>query len=285
MPTSPPDQAKAARQQAGQGAVMAGSVPHQATGSPVVGIGASAGGLEACAKLLDALPADSGMTFILVQHLDPSHKSMMVELLASHTAMTVLQATDGMPVEPDHVYVIPPGTYLAASSGGALRLTPPQARHGARLPFDFLLRSLAEEYGARAACVVLSGTGADGSIGLKAIRERSGLVIAQAPEEAGYDGMPRSAIMTGAVDMVLPVAGIPAALIDRNRQWLLSGSGVLVWTIGRVRQQEHPAGLCRVGARCARTGRSRGRGAACPARGPGAGATRSAAATKSLPWC
>jgi len=220
MPTSPPDQAKAARQQAGQGAVMAGSVPHQATGSPVVGIGASAGGLEACTRLLDALPADSGMTFILVQHLDPSHESMMVELLASHTAMTVLQATDGMPVERDHVYVIPPGTYLAAS-GGALRLTPPQARHGARLPFDFLLRSLAEEYGVRAACVVLSGTGADGSIGLKAIKERSGLVIAQEPEEAGYDGMPRSAIMTGAVDMVLPVAGIPAALIDRNRQLAL----------------------------------------------------------------
>jgi two-component system, chemotaxis family, CheB/CheR fusion protein len=177
----------------------------------VVGIGASAGGLDACRKLIDALPADNGMAFILIQHLDPTHESMMADLLASHTPMTVQQATDGMPIEPEHLYVIPPGTYLSVGNG-ALHLSQPLARHGARLPFDFLLHSLAEECGARAICVVLSGTGADGSLGLKSVKEKGGLVIAQDPDEASYDGMPRSAIRTGAVDLVLPVAKIPDAL-------------------------------------------------------------------------
>ena len=176
----------------------------------VVGIGASAGGLEACRKFVDALPARNGMAFILVQHLDPTHESMMVDLLGGHTSMNVRQATDGMLIERDHLYVIPPGTYLSVSDG-ALRISQPQARHGARLPFDFLLHSLAEEYDARAVCVVLSGTGADGSLGLKAVKEKCGLIIAQDPDEAGYDGMPRSAIATGAVDLVLPVAKIPEA--------------------------------------------------------------------------
>ena len=111
--------------------------------------------------------------------------------------MTVLQATDGMPLEPNHLYVIPPGTYLSVADG-SLVLSQPPARHGARLPFDFLLHSLAEDCGARAVCVVLSGTGADGSLGLQAVKEKGGLVIAQDPDEAGYDGMPRSAIETGA---------------------------------------------------------------------------------------
>ena len=109
----------------------------------VVGIGASAGGLDACTKLVDALPAGNGMAFVLVQHLDPTHESMMVDLLASRTAMTVRQATDGMLIEREHLYIIPPGTYLSVGAG-ALHLTPPQARHGARLPFHFLLHSLAD---------------------------------------------------------------------------------------------------------------------------------------------
>jgi two-component system CheB/CheR fusion protein len=178
---------------------------------PVVGLGASAGGLDAVRKLFDALPAGTGMAFILVQHLDPTHESMMVDLLAGHTPMKVQQAADGMPLARDHVYVIPPGSYLAIRDG-ALQLSKPRERHGARMPFDFFLRSLAEELGERAICVILSGTGADGSVGLKAIKEKAGLVIAQNPDEAGYDGMPRSAIMTGAVDLVLPVAKIPDAL-------------------------------------------------------------------------
>ena len=184
---------------------------------PVVAIGASAGGLDACRQLLHAVPAETGMAFILVQHLDPNHPSMMVDLLAGATAMTVRQATEGMPIARDHLYVIPPGAYLSVG-GGALHLSPPEVRHGARLPFDYLLHSLATEYGARGICVVLSGTGADGSLGLKAVKEQGGLVIAQDPEEAGYDGMPRSAISTGAVDLVLPLREIPKALAERARR-------------------------------------------------------------------
>jgi two-component system, chemotaxis family, CheB/CheR fusion protein len=186
-------------------------------GFPIIAIGASAGGLEACRKLLDALPAVNGMAFIIVQHLDPSHDSMMVDLLAGHTSMPVLLATDGMKIERECVYVIPPGVYLAVDGKGGVRLTEPQARHGARLPFDFLLNSLAREHGARSVCVVLSGTGADGSLGLKAVKESGGLVIAQDIAEADYDGMPRSAIATGAVDMVLRTAKIAEALIARER--------------------------------------------------------------------
>src|SRR6202790_825949 len=125
---------------------------------PIVGIGASAGGLEACKKLVSALPAETGMAFILIQHLDPTHESMMVDLLAGHTSMTVLQATDGMPITREHLYVIPPGSYLSVADG-ILHLTAPQERHGARLPFDFLLRSLAADRGAAGICVVLSGSG------------------------------------------------------------------------------------------------------------------------------
>jgi two-component system CheB/CheR fusion protein len=195
--------------------VLAHGTPSNEAGFRVVGIGASAGGLDACKQLLAVLPARSGMAFILVQHLDPTHESMMVDLLADHTSMVVRQATDGMPIERDHFYVIPPGAYLSVAAG-VLHLSQPQARHGARLPFDFLLNSLATELGACAACVILSGTGADGSIGLRAVKQAGGLVLAQTPEEADYDGMPRSAIMTGDVDFVLPVAQIPDMLLRQT---------------------------------------------------------------------
>ena len=174
-------------------------------------IGASAGGLEAYRTLLAALPPKIGMALILVQHLDPTHASMMVELLSPHTALTVLEAREDMRLEPDCVYIIPPGRYLAVHNG-ALQLSRPQERQGVRMPFDFLLQSLAEEFGERAVCIILSGTGTDGSIGAKAIKDVGGLVIAQDPEEADYDGMPRSAIITGAVDLVLPLAKVPEAL-------------------------------------------------------------------------
>ncbi|MGO9430060.1 chemotaxis protein CheB [Rhodoblastus sp.] len=190
--------------------------PHEPAPAPcaysIVAIGASAGGLDACRLLLDALPPDAGLAAILVQHLDPTHESMLVELLVGHTSMKVCQATDGLPIEREHLYVIPPGSYLSVK-GGALRLSQPKERHGARLPFDFLLNSVADEFGERAICVILSGTGADGSRGLKAIKEKGGLVVAQDPEEAGYDGMPRSAIQTGAVDLVLPAAKIAEAIV------------------------------------------------------------------------
>lgn len=186
--------------------------PHGPRRFPIVGIGASAGGLDACIKLFAPLPADSGLTFILVQHLDPNHESMMADLLANHTSLTVRQAAHGMKIERNHLYIIPPGAYLSVGAG-VLLLSEPQARHGARLPFDFLLHSLAHEFGARAACVVLSGMGADGSLGLESVKKKGGLVIAQEPTEASFGDMPKSAIMTGAVDLVLPAAKIADALL------------------------------------------------------------------------
>src|SRR5579862_5062618 len=181
------------------------------TDFPVVGLGASAGGLDACRKLFDGLPANAGMAFILIQHLDPTHASMMVDLLASHTRNKVQQAAEGMPLAGGNVYIIPPGTYLSIQ-GGVLHLSEPRERHGARLPFDFFLRSLAVARGSRAICVILSGTGSDGSLGLEAIKEKGGLVIVQSPDDAAFDGMPRSAIKTGLADFVVPVAKIPEIL-------------------------------------------------------------------------
>ncbi len=196
-------------------------LPSAARGPPrrlltVVGLGASAGGLEATRKLLGAMPAECGMAFVLVQHLDPTHPSMMVELLAGHTTMTVAQATRETPLEANHLYVVPAGLNLTIS-GGCLHLSGPVERHGARLPFDFFLRSLAHEYGSRAICVVLSGMGADGSAGLRAIKQEGGLIIAQDQDEAGYGEMPSNAIQTGCVDLILRVAQIPEAL-ERYRQ-------------------------------------------------------------------
>jgi len=180
----------------------------------IVAVGASAGGLEAFRALLKALPAQTGMAFVLVQHLDPSHDSLLVDLLADCTPMLLQQAAQGMSVEPDHVYVIPPGDFLAVKAGH-FQVTAPTGTRGARLPFDFLLRSLALERKRRAACIVLSGTGADGTAGLQAIKAAGGLVIAQS-DEAAYDGMPASAIATDQVDLVLPIAEMVDALIRRR---------------------------------------------------------------------
>jgi two-component system CheB/CheR fusion protein len=178
----------------------------------IVALGASAGGLDAFRRLLDALPVRTGKAFILVQHLDPTHDSMLVELLTSHTSLTVMEAVDGRHLEPEHIYIIPPGAYLTVQDG-VLHLSRPRERHGARMPFDVLLSSLADACGESTICVVLSGTGTDGTAGLKAIRAAGGWVIAQDPDEAGFDGMPRSAIETGLVDLVLPAGEIPDALL------------------------------------------------------------------------
>jgi two-component system CheB/CheR fusion protein len=178
----------------------------------VVGIGASAGGLEAVKRLLAAMPADTGVAFILVQHLDPRHPSLLVELLAPVAPMPVVEAADGAALAPDHLYVIPSGAWLSVSAG-ALRLSPPPARSGARLPFDFLLRSLAAAYGPSAGCVVLSGAGADGGAGLLAIQAAGGFALAQDPAEAGAAEMPRNAARVGAAVRTLPAAEIPAALL------------------------------------------------------------------------
>jgi two-component system CheB/CheR fusion protein len=184
----------------------------------IVGVGASAGGLDAFKKLLAALPSNTGMAFVLIQHLDPMHASLMANLLSSHTLMPVSQAVDGALIEPNRVYLIPPACSLAVMDG-RLRLAEPSERHGARMPFDFFLRSLAEDCGDRAICIVLSGTGSDGSEGLRAIKDRGGLIICQEPSEAAFDGMPKSAIKTGKADLILPVAKMPAALMKQVRRF------------------------------------------------------------------
>src|SRR6202048_1617296 len=212
-----PRGAEKTRRRPGRGASRQREAPSRPDDFLVVGLGASAGGLEALNKLFDALPPDTGMAFVLIQHLDPTHKSMMVGLLAGHPSMKVLEAAEDMPIERDHVYVMPPGVYLSICEG-AFRLTQPRERHGARMPFDFFLRSLAEDCGERAVCAVLSGTGADGSLGLTAIHDKGGVVVVQEPKEPAHDGMRRRAIMTGAADLVLPVAEIPAALVKFSRQ-------------------------------------------------------------------
>ena len=143
---------------------------------PVVAIGASAGGLDACRKFLDSLPAHLGMAYILVQHLDPTHKSLMAELLAQHTAMKVVEATEGCQLDPNRIYVIPPGRYLSVRAG-TIHLSPPLAHHGARLPFDFLLTSLARTCGRQTVCIVLSGAGGDGSAGLAALKAAGGATL------------------------------------------------------------------------------------------------------------
>jgi two-component system CheB/CheR fusion protein len=182
----------------------------------IVAVGASAGGLGACMKLLAALPPDMGMAFLVVLHLEPNHDSLLAELLGARTTMPVLQASEGMLLEANRVHVIPPGVYMSVDVQGFLRLSKPPAKRGERLPFDFLLASLAADFGARVVCVVLSGAGADGSIGLRAVKAKGGLVLAQRTQEAEYDGMPSSAIATGDVDEVLFAAEMAARLVERK---------------------------------------------------------------------
>lgn len=182
----------------------------------IVGIGASSGGLAAIRELLHALPAKTGLAILLVQHLDPVHESLLVELLSSETPLKVIQAYDGAVIEPDHVYVIPPGLLMAVKEG-EIRLTPLPKRHGVRLPFDFLLTSMAQEYGPLAICVILSGNGADGSVAISSIEEAGGLVLIQDPSEAEFDGMPRNAMSRSIDAQVLPVAKIADAIMDRQR--------------------------------------------------------------------
>jgi chemotaxis methyl-accepting protein methylase len=179
---------------------------------PIVGIGASAGGLEALEQFLSRVPADSGMAYVVVQHLDPTHKGMMPELLQRATAMPVLQARNRLKVKPDHVYVIPPNRDMSILRG-ALYLFEPAAPRGLRLPIDFFLRSLAEDRHQLAVGVILSGMGSDGSAGMRAIKENAGLALAQDPAMAAFSAMPRSAIDAGLVDIVAPAAELPARIL------------------------------------------------------------------------
>ena len=167
----------------------------------VVGIGASAGGLEALGELVKYVPMDN-MSFVVVQHLAPHHESVLPQLLSRTSKVEVQTATDGTLAEPNHVYVIPPNTDLALLHG-VIRLMPPPAGDRPRLPIDYFFRSLAEDQGPSAIGIILSGTGTDGTLGLRAIKEGGGLVFVQDPSSAKYDGMPRSALASGFTDFCL----------------------------------------------------------------------------------
>ncbi|MGR8934937.1 MAG: chemotaxis protein CheB [Gammaproteobacteria bacterium] len=182
----------------------------------VVGIGASAGGLEAFKQLLPRLPAENGMAYILVQHLDPNHKSILTELLAPCTRMPVKAAEQGDQIHANVVYIIRPDTALGVRNG-KLELSVPTLHHGMRLPVDHLFRSLAREFGPHAAGIVLSGAGSDGSAALRDIKEAGGLTMAQEPSTCMQPGMPQSAIDRGVVDLVLPFSEMPAALVRFER--------------------------------------------------------------------
>jgi two-component system, chemotaxis family, CheB/CheR fusion protein len=181
----------------------------------MVGIGASAGGLDPCRRFFSAMPADSGIAFVVIQHLDPVHKSEMAPLLGRTTRMPVVEASDGLRVEGNHVYVIPPNKSLAIRRGH-LRLSEPAETRGQRMAIDFFFRSLAVECKERAIGIVLSGTGSDGTHGIQMIRAAGGLAIAQDPESSEHEGMPRSAIGTG-VDFILPVEQMPDVLLKYSK--------------------------------------------------------------------
>jgi len=179
---------------------------------PIVGIGASAGGLEALEQFFRHAPPRSGMAFVLVQHLDPSHASLLTEILQRSTAMPVVEAQDQIAVEPDRVYVIPPNRDMAIFHG-KLQLSVPNEPRGQRMPIDAFLRSLAEDRQENAVGIILSGTGTDGTLGLRAILGAGGVTLVQTPATAKYDGMPASAIQAGYATHVLPVDEMPQALL------------------------------------------------------------------------
>ena len=179
---------------------------------PVVGIGASAGGLEAFEQFFTHMPGDSGMAFVLVPHLDPTHVSLMTDLLKKYAKMEVVTIEDGMKIQPNFAYVIPPNKDLAILHG-TLQLIEPIKARGKRLPIDYFFRALALDQGERAIGIILSGTGSDGTLGLKAIKGELGMAMVQDPDTAKYNGMPISAVQTGLVDYVLPVEHMPEHLL------------------------------------------------------------------------
>lgn len=187
---------------------------------PIVGIGASAGGLEALEQFLRPVPQNPGIAFVIIQHLDPTHIGIMPELLQRITEMEVFQVKDRMKIKPDCVYVIPPNKDMSILHG-VLHLFEPMAARGLRLPIDFFLRSLAEDRQEQSIGVILSGMGSDGSQGLRAIKEQGGVTLVQEPASAKFDSMPRSAINAGLADIVAPAEELPGKLIDYLRHVLI----------------------------------------------------------------
>ena len=189
---------------------------------PLVGIGASAGGLEALEQFFGHVPPGSGMAFVIVQHLDPTRKGLMPELLQRATQMKVRQVKDRTQVRPDCVYVIPPNKDMSLLHG-VLHLLPPTAARGLRLPIDYFFRSLAQDRRERSVGVILSGMGSDGTLGVRAIKEQGGVVLVQTPTTAKFDGMPRSAIDARLADIVAPAEELPGKILAYLRQAPLLG--------------------------------------------------------------
>lgn len=189
----------------------------------IVGMGASAGGLEAFEQFFTRVPVDSGLAFVIVQHLDPAHHSAMPEILRRLTKIPTREATDGMRVEPNGIYLIPPNRDMVIERK-ALRLEEPSKIPGLRLPIDLFFRSLAREEGPEAICIIFSGTGTDGTLGLRAVKAELGTVFVQDPKTARYDGMPISAINTGLADFVLPPDKMPQQLIEFVRHSAANGA-------------------------------------------------------------
>lgn len=189
---------------------------------PVVGIGASAGGFEAVKTFFTNMPRDNGMAFVVILHLDPTHESIAHKIIQESTRMPVTQVTSPVPIERNNVYVISPAVELSMNHG-YLRVTPAAPRSGRHTAIDTFFRGLAHAHKERAFCVVPSGTGADGSVGILRIKEQGGVALAQLPKDAEYDSMPRAAIETGMVDLVLPVAEMPQRLLElwQNAQHLV----------------------------------------------------------------
>ncbi len=178
---------------------------------PIVGIGASAGGLETLSDFFSIMPPDCNFAFVVIQHLSPNYKSIMASLVDKHTQMNVVQIEDGVQVEANHVYLNPPGMNVAMFNG-CLHLMAPVKSKSINMPIDFFFRSLAEDQHEKAIGIILSGTASDGALGIRAIKGNSGMVMVQKPETAKYDGMPKSAIQTGLVDFILPVEKMPETL-------------------------------------------------------------------------
>jgi two-component system CheB/CheR fusion protein len=212
--------------------------PGTTTALAVVGMVASAGGLDAFKGFFQAMPADSGIAFVLVPHLDRRHESYMVPLLEKQTAMKVSAAAEGVRVQPDHVYVVPPNKYMSIKDG-LLHLSDPLDTDATHTSLDIFLRALGEDQQERAVCIVLSGTGSHGSLGLKAIKANGGMAMVQEPRTAEYDAMPRSAVASGLADFVLPVAEMPAALIKYVKHFVPAGPA-------GVEPASVPAGLTQV---------------------------------------
>ncbi|HEY3520394.1 MAG TPA: chemotaxis protein CheB, partial [Rhodanobacteraceae bacterium] len=180
---------------------------------PVVGLGASAGGLIALKQFLEQMPANSGLAFVVILHLSPKHESVADKVLQGSTRMPVVQVNEATTVEPNHVYVISPNHDLSMSNG-TLHVLPVERERGRHVAIDLFFRTLADTHQDKAVGVVLSGSDSDGSVGIARIKEQGGITFAQSPDDAEYDDMPRSAIATEQIDFVLPAAEIPNKLIE-----------------------------------------------------------------------